>query len=71
MAKKKAPKRGGYRKGSGRKPRDTQLVGWRLRRSTVAAVKARAAREGCQPGALVDQILSTALAGSGPTRYDR
>jgi hypothetical protein len=62
MAKQKAPpKRGGARPGAGRKKRDTELVGWRLRSSTVAAVKAAAEKAGSQPGQFVDEILTKAL----------
>jgi hypothetical protein len=66
MTKQKAPpKRGGARPGAGRKKRDTELVGWRLRSSTVAAVKAAAIRAGIKPGQFVDQILEARLRAGG------
>jgi len=63
MAKKKISKRGGYRPGSGRKPavEPTELVSWHMRQTTIAAIKAQAAREGRQPGSVADEILSKAL----------
>jgi hypothetical protein len=60
VARKKETKRGGARPGAGRKKRDTELVSWRLRSSTVAAVKAAAEKAGTQPGQFVDQILTNA-----------